>query len=98
MKVAQDGKVADVLAPTTENLDIEERKIEYLQKFIDVCKANNIGLVVSYSPYYGQTVPTSIRVIEQLVKKNGVVFLNYGDDERFQRFEYFQDASQKKSV
>lgn len=53
MKVAQDGKVADVLAPTTENLDIEERKIEYLQKFIDVCKANNIGLVVSYSPYCG---------------------------------------------
>lgn len=46
-----------------------------------------------YSPYYGQTIPASICLIEELATKNNVPFLNYGDDVRFQKPEYFQDAS-----
>lgn len=93
MKVAEGENAADVLAPSSDQPNIEERKLVYLQKFIDDCKDNNIGLVMCYSPYYGQTIPKSIRVIEELAEKNGVKFLNYGDDVRFQKPEYFQDAS-----
>lgn len=93
MKVAEGGQVVDVLSPSSEILIIEDRKIVYLQKFIVACKANNIELVMCYSPYYGQAIPKSIRMIEELAEKNGVRFLNYGIDERFQNTEYFQDAS-----
>lgn len=93
MQVAEGVKEADVLATSSEEPIIEERKLLYLQKFIDGCKANNIQLVMCYSPYYGQSVPESIRMIEEMAAKNDVSFLNYGDDERFQKPEYFQDAS-----
>ncbi|MBQ7820361.1 MAG: hypothetical protein IJ341_13215 [Bacteroidales bacterium] len=93
MKVAEGEKTADVLASSSDELHIEERKLEYLQKCIDDCKANDIKLVMCYSPYYGQTVPKSNQMIEELAKANGVKFLNYGDDLRFQKPEYFQDAS-----
>lgn len=94
MQVAEGVKAADVLATTSsEEPIIEERKLLYLQKFIDDCKANNIQLVMCYSPYYGQSVPKSIRIIEGMAKKNDVSFINYGDDVRFQNPEYFQDAS-----
>lgn len=31
----------------------EEYKVQYLQKFIEDCKTNNIKLAMCYSPYYG---------------------------------------------
>ena len=93
MEVKEGEKTADVLAPVSEDQNIEERKLLYLQKFIDDCKANNIELVMCYSPYYGQSVPKSIRIIEKMATKNNVPFLNYGEDERFQNPEYFRDAS-----
>ena len=93
MKVVKGEKVADVLAPSSTEPTVEERKLVYLQKFIDDCKANNIELVMCYSPYYRQRTPKSIYVIEELAKKNAVLFLNYGEDVRFQKSEYFQDAS-----
>lgn len=94
MQVAEGVKAADVLATTSsEEPIIEERKLLYLQKFIDDCKANNIQLVMCYSPYYGQSVPKSIRIIEGMAKKNDVPFMNYGDDVHFQNPDYFQDAS-----
>lgn len=93
MKISEGEKVADVLASSFAQPNIEEQKLVYLQKFIDECKDNNIELVMCYSPYYGQPIPKSFRMIEELVEKNGVNFLNYGDDICFQNPEYFQDAS-----
>ena len=93
MKITEGEQAADVLAPSSVEPNIEERKLVYLQKFIDDCKDNNIELVMCYSPYYGQPIPKSIRMIEELAEKNGVKFFNYGDDVRFQKPEFFQDAS-----
>ena len=93
MEVKEGEKAADVLAPVSEDQNIEERKLLYLQKFIDDCNANNIQLIMCYSPYYGQATPKSIRIIEELATKNDVSFLNYGEDLRFQQPKYFQDAS-----
>lgn len=93
MKVAEGEKVTDVLLSASDKPNIEERKLAYLQKFIDKCKDNDIKLVMCYSPYYGRTIPKSIKMIEEIADENDVKFLNYGDDGRFQKTEYFQDAS-----
>lgn len=98
MTVKERENVAAVLASDYEYSNIEERKLRYLQKFINDCKSNNIKLLMCYSPYYGQAVPKSIHVIEELATKNEVTFLNYGDDKRFQKLEYFQDASHLNNV
>lgn len=91
MEVTDRDKVSDVFSSNVEQPNIEKRKLVYLQKFIDDCKANNIKLVMSYSPYYKRITPQSIRMIEQFAKENDVSFLNYGEDARFQKSEYFQD-------
>ena len=94
MYIAEGQQAADVLVSSSEKSNIEQRKLMYLQKFIDVCKAHDIKLVMCYSPYYGQSVPKSIRMIQHIAEEKDVLFLNYGDDVRFQKSEYFQDASQ----
>lgn len=93
MKVTEGEEVTDVLLLASDKPNIEERKLAYLQKFIDKCKDNDIKLYMCYSPYFSQEVPKSIRMIEGLAEKNNVRFLNYGNDGRFQKTEYFQDAS-----
>lgn len=93
MKVVGNEKIADVLSLSSEQSNIEERKLIYLQKFISDCKTNNIELVMCYSPYYGLVIPASIHMIERLAERNGIKFLNYGEDVRFQKPEYFQDVS-----
>ena len=93
MEIENGGMIADILSPTSDIPNIEERKLVYIQKFIDDCKANNIKLVMCYSPYYGHNIPKSILIIEELAEKNDVDFLNYGNDMRFQNPKYFQDAS-----
>lgn len=87
-----EGEAADVLSSAGE-LPIEERKLEYVQKLIDLCKANNIKLLMLYSPYYHNEIPNAITTIEDIAVKNDVPFLNYGLVEQFQNNEYFQDAS-----
>ena len=98
MKVVEGEKVTDVLAPSSAHPNIEDRKLLYLQKFIDDCKNNNIELVMCYSPYYGKEIPTSICMIEKLAKENDVRFFNYGDNNHFQKPEYFQDAGHLNDI
>ena len=98
MEIENGGMIADILSPTSDIPNIEERKLVYIQKFIDDCKANNIKLVMCYSPYYGHNIPKSILIIEELAEKNDVDFLNYGNDMRFQNPKYFQDASHLNDI
>lgn len=93
MKEMEGKAPIDVLSPSSQKLNIEESKVEYLNKFINICRENNILLVMSYSPYYGQKIPKAIKLITSLAEQNGVLFFNYGDDMRFQKTDYFQDAS-----
>lgn len=86
------GKAADVL-DVNDNAEIEERKLEYMQKLIDLCKANNVKLVMCFSPYYNSKPTKGIELIKDMASRNGVLFLDYGQNERFQNPEYFQDAS-----
>ena len=88
----KDGKAADVLENTKEVV-IEERKLEYVRKLIDLCKVNDIKLVMCYSPYYYKKSSEGIVRIKDIARSNGIMFLDYGSTEHFQNSEYFQDAS-----
>lgn len=91
MKV-KNGKPADVLG-AVKDVEIEERKLEYVQKLINLCKTNDIKLVMCYSPYYNSKPAEGIERIKELAQSNGIMFLDYGQAEQFQNPEYFQDAS-----
>ena len=90
--VITNGKAADVLSASVY-AEIEDRKIEYIHKFIEICMDNNIKLVMCYSPYYKAEISKGISLIESIAKEQGIPFYDYGVDERFQKPEYFQDAS-----
>ena len=87
-----------MLVPSSEESVIEERKLVSLLKFMCDCKANNILLVMCYSPYYGQSVPKSICMIEEMATKNDVMILNHGDNERFLKPKYFQNSSHLNDI
>ena len=87
-----DGKAADVLESSSE-IVIEERKLEYVQKLIDLCRANDIKLVMCHSPYYDKTASGGIERIKGIAYGNGIMFLDYGQAVQFQNPEYFKDAS-----
>lgn len=91
MKV-KNGKAADVL-DSSNDVIIEERKLEYVQKLINLCKANDIKLIMCFSPKYNYKLTEGIERIKELAHNNGVLFLDYGQAEQFQNPEYFQDAS-----
>lgn len=98
MEKVEEKQVAYEQPSSYDAYDSEEQKLVYLQKFIDKCNTNNIKLIMCYSPYYGQTIPRSICMIEELAELNNVLFLNYGDDVRFQNHKYFQDASHLNDI
>lgn len=98
MQVIESKESVYVHTPSSDEPIIEERKLLYLQKFIDDCKFNNIQLVMCYSPYYGQAISNSICKIEEVAEKNNVPFINYGVEKLFQKTEYFQDAGHLNDV
>lgn len=97
MKITESQK-KEVTMCSTKKPDIEERKLIYLQKFIDDCKANDIQIVMCYSPYYAHDTPVGVRLIKELAEKNGVKFFDFSNDERFQNPEYFKDESHLNDV
>lgn len=71
--------------------EIEERKLEYMEKFISLCKTNGIELVLCYSPYYHNTLSEGIYKIQELAKKKNVPFYEFATDEEFDNPELFND-------
>ena len=87
-----DGKAADVLE-VAKNPVIEESKVIYLKKLIKLCDEKDIKLVLCYSPYFGSTPNKGIQMIQEIARENNIRFLDYGQNESFQKPVYFQDAS-----
>jgi len=88
----KNGDAADVLESNVKS-EVESQKLEYIQKLINVCRGNDIQLIICYSPYYQHAKDYGIKLIEQLAKENSISFLDFGLDEQFQVPDLFQDAS-----
>ena len=82
----QDYTVNDEVAPVAAS---------YYQKFIELCIANHVKLVLVYSPLYQNINVASNRNIEfvrQIAKKYQVPLINYLDDPEFNDPKYFFDG------
>ncbi|OOQ58679.1 SGNH/GDSL hydrolase family protein [Mucilaginibacter pedocola] len=67
----------------------------YYKKFVELCKAKNVPLVVVYSPIYQNINPAANRNVQyvmQLCEKNNVPVWNYLTDSTFNNPAYYFDA------
>ncbi len=81
--------------PFTLDLDIEveQLKMHYLQKFIDVCRERDIKVVFAISPMFCIARKGLYAPIDSLAKKNGIPFLDYHTSGLFlDHPEYYRDG------
>lgn len=77
---------------TPENVD--SLKLMYVQKFIDLCKGNNIKLVFMISPMYVKINNNYYDVLKAVATQNDIPFLDYHSEGLYQDHpEYFKDSS-----
>jgi hypothetical protein len=85
-----DKKIEKHIYPKSSQID--ENKISYLEKCIELCKNKGVKIVLSYSPYFGIHNSNDFKKIEEIAMKNDVVFLNFAQDTCFlQNRNYFKD-------
>lgn len=78
--------------------NIEKRKLEYMLRFIQMCKNNNIDLLLCYSPYYNKKQGEAVEMIKNIAAQNNVPFLDFCEDLRFQNAEFFKDPSHMNDI
>jgi hypothetical protein len=94
--IAKYGEVKPPKGPYTVNDAIDTTAAGYYKKFVELCKAKNVPLVVVYSPIY-QSINSganrNVQYVMQLCKDNNVPVLNYLNDATFaDEPRYFFDA------
>lgn len=72
---------------------IEPMKVAYFQKFINLCKENNIPLLLVYSPLYRNSEGIALNKIEELAQSNEVSFWNYSNEPFLMKRENFRDIN-----
>lgn len=56
---------------------VDDNKLYYIQRFIDICKDNGIRLFFVVSPSYTHPAPGLYDVIKDIARQNDVVFIDY---------------------
>lgn len=78
-------------AHTSQHID--NLKLQYVQKFISLCKSNNIKLVFMISPAYTIADTDLYDILKDIAKKNDVPFFDYHTSGLFlDHPEYFKDG------
>lgn len=73
---------------------VDSVKLEYLQKFIRLCKAKGIKLLFTVSPMYAKVDSDFYDVLKKTAGENGLPFLDYHTEGLYQDHpEYFHDPS-----
>lgn len=73
-------------------IEVDSTKIEYIQKFIDLCHRNGIMLVFTVSPMYLDVDTDCYDVLKTIAKQKNVPFLDYHTRGVYHnRPEYFHD-------
>ena len=82
----------DKLEETPLPKAVDEKKLDYLRRFIALCHDRGIRLVFSISPAYCIVAPTHYDVLKTEARRNGVPFLDYHSTGLFlDHPEYFKD-------
>lgn len=75
---------------------IDTNTINRILYVVNVCKTNNIPLILAISPYYGYLLEetTTIQMLKKICKQYNLPFLNYSQSSYFLHHpEWFRDAS-----
>ena len=65
------------LKPEEFPFKIDQQKLAYLNRFINVCKQRNIQLIFIYSPMYAVKSETNLfKIPESIALKNNILFIN----------------------
>jgi hypothetical protein len=72
----------------------DSQKIEYVQRFISLCKQHNIKLVFVISPMYMKVSPNHYDVIKEIARQHGIPLIDYHTIGLFHNHpEYFRDPA-----
>ena len=76
----------------TSSAIVDSTKIEYVQRYIDMCKAKDIKLVFMVSPLYSRVTPDCYDVLKKIAMRNDIPFLDYHTTGLFlDHPEFFKD-------
>ena len=73
--------------------EVDSIKLEYIQKFVNLCHANNIRLVFMISPMYTAVDEHHYDVLKTIAQRNDIPFLDYHTQGLYlDHPEYFKDV------
>lgn len=90
------GGAHPVLDTIKNEGEIDKQSINRFKYVLDLCKKNNIPIIVVVSPYYGimYKETRSMEIMKNICKENNLPFLNYSQSAYFlQHPEYFRDVN-----
>ena len=73
------------------NDPIEEKKIYYLRKLINVCKSNDIVLVFVLSPMYVEERTAGVDMVKAIASEEGIPCYDYQHHQSFISTDYYYD-------
>lgn len=84
--------VPDKLDKVHKSENVDTLKLQYLRKFITLCKSHHIALVFTVSPAYSEADADLYDVLKDVAKENGIPFFDYHTQGLFlDHPEYFKD-------
>lgn len=89
---AQPRFIPDRLDKAHKSENIDTLKLQYLRRFITLCKSHHIALVFTVSPIYSEADADLYDVLKDVAKENGIPFFDYHTQGLFlDHPEYFRD-------
>ena len=92
--IVKNGNFNSPRGPYTVDDEVDPVAALYYKKFVQVCKAKNIKLVIAYSPMY-QNIDTlrnrNLLFAKQVCKENNLPLIDYLYDPQFNTPQYFYD-------
>lgn len=73
-------------------------KKNYFVKFVELCRSNDIQLIVAYSPLYSSKSSNCYKSITDFCLRYEIPLLDFYADSYFKRNEFFTDASHMNDV
>ena len=90
----QPAQSPDTLEEETNPQEIDSKKIEYIQRYIDLCDRNNVRLIFMISPKYTIVDGHHYDVLKDIARKNNIPFLDYHTAGLYiDHPDYFKDES-----
>lgn len=91
----ESGKWNKEIELLNEKYEFDNQKIEYIRRFMELCKLENIQLIFAVSPkfcIYEKNVNPVFDTIRKMALNNGIEFWYYEQDKKFlDHSDYFKD-------